>query len=273
MKPIPLIITLVLAFYTGHTQLHRRTPVSSIRVNTGLAGIHAKDPVYEAIPGKGSFEAEHNGKLLYAGNSKGKKLHGQWMSWYQNGVVRDSGRMVKGIPDGEWKFYHEDGTLQYVRTYSEDKYRRITSEMFHANPRMVLYPLTRMYKQNQASALRHLRSEYSFGRTHAATFNTLEEHVLANLSKHYEPVYTRSLHHGLFVTMGHDGLATDSGTYVNGLKEGHWLHRNTNGEREEGQYTHGKRRKSWKLYNSTGALVRLLHHDEEGRVTWSKTYN
>ena len=271
---LPVLASLLVL--TAKAQLnHRRQSTPRIAMFSRVTELHLENPLYEKVPAKGTFTGSAEGRTLFRASSKRKKLDGPWISWYSNNVVCDSGSFSKGLPDGEWKRWDAQGRLLSVRHYNADRYQRVTQEMMHANPKAVLFPITRLYRRDPALALHYLHADYSFPGHDLARQESLEEHVLQNTSGAgvYHPVFRRSLHHGLFMNLDSTGQAIDSGLYRNGLRDGHWIHRSPNGGWEEGNYSKGARTKEWKKYNAAGRLVVLTIYNNEGKLVWTKPYN
>ncbi|MET0635123.1 MAG: hypothetical protein ABWZ25_03780 [Chitinophagaceae bacterium] len=276
MKIIILLTSIMMLAQSLTAQTSaRKRPGLKTRLYPRVTELHLNNPLYKTIPKKGKFAGISDDRILYQASSRGRKLDGIWISWYEGRITCDSGRFVKGLPDGEWKRWSPDGKLVSVRTYSAVKYERITYEMAHANPKAILYPVSRIYRRDPAVALHYLHADYSFPGQPAIRQESLEDHVLQNTSGEdtYHPVFHRSLHHGLYLNLDEHGLAIDSGFYRNGLREGLWIHRQPDGQREEGSYSHGKRDKEWKQYNIKGKLIQLTIYDSRGREEWSKNFN
>ncbi len=228
-----------------------------------------------ALPAKGNIRQYAGDALLYEGNVKSKKLHGDWKSWYSNGLLCDSGALVKGLPEGEWKHWDAQGNLVAVRTYSASKYFRVQNEVVRYNPRRINLPIVTLYKKNKQVAARHLMSAYSF----PAEKTNHNEHSLYQLVLHntnagntYHPVFEQNLHHGLFVNYMANGLAKDSGYYENGLRQGVWIHRNSDNSMERGVYKNGKKGDQWRVYDASGKIIATHFYNKEGLLTGKKNF-
>ncbi|RYY59723.1 MAG: hypothetical protein EOO05_12420 [Chitinophagaceae bacterium] len=275
MKLLLPLVALLMALTLAAQPDSRKRPAPRIKFFTRITELHLENPLYENIPGRGSFRGTADGRVLYTASSRKHKLDGVWMSWYSNQSVCDSGSFSKGLPHGEWKRWDENGRLLSVRHYDADRYQRVTQEMMHANPKAVLFPITRLYRRNPALALHYLHADYSFPGHDMARQESLEEHVIQNTSGTgvYHPVFRRSLHHGLFMNFDSAGSAIDSGFYKNGLQEGHWIHRFDGNGWEEGNYSSGKRTKEWKRYNASGRLLLLSIYNREGKLEWTRSFS
>lgn len=219
------------------------------------------------LPVRGEVKAVYeNGKPHYNGHTKNKKLHGAWQSWYSNQQSCDSGTLVKGIPDGEWRVWYADGQVQFVRNYSADKWQRFQNEKDGANPKQIVYPLTTLYKENRSKARQYLSSGYSF-----CLDKDCGSDAEAGLPDHYHPVFETGLLHGEYINYFPNGTVKDSGYYENGLPHGPWAHRSADQQYWQGHYQHGLKDKEWKHYDATGRLLEIVDY-KKGEEVWRKKY-
>jgi len=60
-----------------------------------------------------------NGQLLGKGNWKDGKMHGLWVSYWDNGQLMGKGNWKDGKKDGLWFIYNRDGTVdeKYTGTF------------------------------------------------------------------------------------------------------------------------------------------------------------
>ncbi|MGZ8511464.1 MAG: toxin-antitoxin system YwqK family antitoxin [Chitinophagaceae bacterium] len=229
-----------------------------------------------SLPKQGTINERLNDNPLFAANVKNGKLHGSWQSWYQNGMRCDSGKLVRGLPDGVWRYWDDSGQLIAVRTYNADKYHRVRNEMIRYHPKRVSFPLTVLYQKNKQLAIKYLDAAYSFdnaGRT--GKDRSLPELVTKNImpGNIYRPVFDHALHHGLFMNFFPDGTVKDSGYYKNGLKHGVWFHRDKVRElKYKGIYFNGIKVKEWKSYNASGKLQELSFYTSRGILKWRKQF-
>ena len=70
------------------------------------------------------------GELEYVGNNKKGEIHGDFVSYYRNGVKSIEGRMNMGYYDGIWQYWDEDGTLNKTLTY---KNKELIDSIYHKN--------------------------------------------------------------------------------------------------------------------------------------------
>ncbi len=59
----------------------------------------------------------NNSKLKYISDTDGKYLHGKFISYYENGELKDSGYYNKNIQTGTWYYFNEFGILEKKCTY------------------------------------------------------------------------------------------------------------------------------------------------------------
>ncbi|RYY08867.1 MAG: hypothetical protein EOO04_39335 [Chitinophagaceae bacterium] len=257
MKTYLTIAILAIMFTRSHAQQLDNAAVTAGEPATAVSPDKQEERF--SFTKDGAVTESLNARKLYSGNVKRKKLHGNWESWYQTGELCDSGKLVSGLPDGEWKHWDENGQLMAIRNYSADKYNRIQSELTRYTPKRAAYPLTVMYHRNRTAATRYLHSSYSFPHTiRRIDDQSLQQWVTANITpgNAYHPVFDQSLHHGLFMNFFPEGQVKDSGYYQNGLRQGVWIHRETaNGAMKMGAYKNGIRIKDWRVYDPAGKLL------------------
>lgn len=227
------------------------------------------------LQGNGMVEERLNGKRLFKGMVKNGKLHGQWQSWYQNGMHCDAGQLSRGLPDGTWQYWDEDGQLLALRTYSAEKYQRISHEMLRYNPKRISYPLVKLYAKNRHEALRYLHAGLSFDITVDTQTEALATRVAGNItgSSNYKPVFNRSLHHGLFMNFYPGGAVKDSGYYQNGLQHGIWKRVHENGNTETGAYQHGVKVRDWKTFDANGKIIKLVVYTSSGKIRKTRSFD
>lgn len=204
---------------------------------------------------------------------KNHRLHGSWQSWYRNGQVLDSGQLVNGIPDGEWRYFDSSGQLLSLRQYDAGKLRRVKNEWRNAHPKRSFYALTKMYSNDPSAARYHTSAAYSFPSDAYQHKKSLGETVMANrvATGSYRPLYDEGLLHGEYLNYFSNGLVRDSGYYKEGLKDGVWLHRNSiGGSWFMGVYKNGMRQYEWKQYDAAGKLKAIIFYNKEGREVWRK---
>lgn len=197
-----------------------------------------------------------NSRFRYVATIKDSKFDGQWNSWFANETLRDEGKLKKGIPDGTWKVWRPDGKLQFERTFSWDKYHRITGQFARPHPKLPNYSLTELYKKDRKKALAFTRYHYSFKKNESD----------------YVPVFTNCLLHGLYVNYHSDGSVKDSGHYENGLRSGVWIESsNDANEVLQGSYKNSQRTGTWKLMNKQNQVLALIFY-KNGKEDWRKVF-
>jgi antitoxin component YwqK of YwqJK toxin-antitoxin module len=239
-----------------------------VTVNTVYKELHYSLPAHAVL-----HEID-NDITLYKTETRKGKLNGTWQSWYKNGTICDSGRLVNNIPDGEWKHWNEQGELIAIRHYSASKFHRVADEMSHYHPKRNFYHLSSLYQQNKQAALHHLAVAYSFPYSQQAVkSSSLKQLVQNNISTpaHYKPVFEQCLHEGEFINYFTGGIIKDSGHYRDGLKHGKWIHRDSaEGQWWQGAYRDGHKIKEWKLFDKKGKLQEILVYNNRGQLSWRK---
>lgn len=211
-----------------------------------------------SLPANGNVSGTHPKGIRFHGLVKNSRLHGQWKSWYPNNAQHESGSLKHGLPNGEWKVWFPNGQLRYVRTYSADKYKRISQEFHRPHPKMPNYGLTNLYLKDRKQALRFTRSTYSFKEN-----DSQDIHI---------PVFRNCLHHGVFINYFENGSLRDSGVYKDGLREGVWIESNgvENGY-STGFYKKGQKTGTWKVYDKRKNLLKIIHYSN-GNSKWQKDF-
>lgn len=211
-----------------------------------------------ALPDNGTINGNHAEKnIRFRSSTKKGKLHGEWSSWYEDGLYHDQGLFKNGLPDGEWKVWYSNGRLQYVRHFSADQYIKVQQEWLRPHPKMVLTPLGELHRKDRNAARTQL--------TWNAIFQPQTD------TEYYYPVFRTGLLHGTYINYYENGALKDSGLYRNGLREGIWITAADNPETyTSGLYRNGKKEGVWKRIrkNKTEALL----HYKNDRVVFQKTY-
>lgn len=234
-------------------------------------------PLPFELPATGVVNAAATGKPLFSVSVRRGKLNGPWQSWYENGISCDSGRLINNLPDGEWIFRNEDGTIRAIRHYNADKFLRITNEMQRYHPKRSFFYLASLYQKNKRQALHFLDAAYSFPANRAGKPATsLQQLAEANTASApvYDPVFVQCVHDGLYMNYFPGGIVKDSGMYKDGMKSGKWIHRDTAQTGWfQGAYKHGLPVKEWKHFDADGRLIELLFYDQSGKLHWRKKIN
>ena len=230
--------------------------------------------LHYSLPSHTILQEFENDIALYKTETRRGKLNGTWQSWYKNGRICDSGRLVNNIPDGEWKYWNEQGELIAVRHYNSSKFHRVTNEMSYYHPKRNFYHLSSLYQKNKQAAIYYLSAAYSFpGSRQVPKSSSLKELVQNNISApgFYKPVFEQCLHEGEYINYFPGGLIKDSGNYKDGLRQGKWIHRDSaEGEWWQGAYQDGHKIKEWKLYDKKGKLQEIYVYDNRGQLSWRK---
>ncbi len=252
--------------------LHTQLQVKGVEIASRI--VQLKLPY--TFTSQGTIEETATDKL-YSANVKGGKLNGNWQSWYPNGLLCDSGTLVKNLPDGEWKYWNEQGQLMAIRNYNAGKFHQVLDEILRYHPKRNFYYLSTLFQKNRHAAMHYLDVSYSFqGDNTAIIYSSLNELVGANISGKYlyKPVFEQCLQDGLYMNFLSDGSIKDSGYYKDGLRYGKWIQRDSPGSNwQQGAYYNGSRIKEWKVYNSDDKLLELIFYTNNGQVSWRKRMN
>lgn len=247
-------------------------------VNSPAAGERIiNDPVITSVSKTESTVTGYNsnGEVHYKSRLKHNQLHGTWLSWYANGTTCDSGSLVKGIPDGEWKVWYPTGQLRFVRNYKADNYERVRHEINRYNLKTFRFALSALYHKHKELALAKMKGSYGFpSNDYAIPSNKLALIAAVNTGDEggYHPVFEKALLHGVFINYNEDGSIKDSGRYENGLKQGLWMENNvSNNQYCKGWYEKGYRHHQWRTYNSKGELTAIEEY-KAGKLVWKKEF-
>ena len=214
-----------------------------------------------------------DGNKKYKGSKRKEDLHGSWNSWYSNGQLLDSGLLVKGMPDGEWKIHYRDGTQKFIRTYSFDKWQLFQNEKGLYHPKRITMPVTKLFHENRKQAEKYIKTINTFcakKNCERAKENLIQTIDNNTEQEHYHPLFENGLLHGPFANYFPDGSVKDSGNYKNGLPEGIWIKWTDDKQFYwNGHYHHGVKNREWKLYSADRRLIRIVFYSQ-GKYMWRK---
>ncbi|RXK57812.1 hypothetical protein ESA94_20040 [Lacibacter luteus] len=224
-----------------------------------------------SLTNDGSLQAVTNNGSAYSATGKKGKLHGSWQSSYANGQLLDQGHLIKGVPNGEWKVWNAAGQLIALRTYNADLFHRVKREVELNHPKNYSFAITARYKKEGRDAVKFLQAGSSFIQQRALRTSDIADlvHINSTDMLHYHPAFNDCLHHGLYMNYFENGIAKDSGHYKEGLRDGVWIHRTTEGT-WKGAYKNGIRYNEWKLYNAMGKLSLIIFYNKQGKETGRK---
>ncbi|MFZ9660393.1 MAG: toxin-antitoxin system YwqK family antitoxin [Chitinophagaceae bacterium] len=218
-----------------------------------------------------------NGQLMFRTTLKKGLLHGQWESWYVNGIKRDSGNIKSSIPNGIWKTWYPNGNLMYQVHFSSVKYHQITNEIFR-QPKYKLYHLSELPREQ---AIIHLKSPFLKNKmdlsdiSYALTPFSSDEYKknLSNEMSEYGSPFNNAVLHGEFTSYYENGDLKEQGVLLNGLKDGVWEEKTKEGFYQRGTYFHGKKIGEWRLYNSNGKPIKFSQYSGHGKLLSEYDFN
>lgn len=185
------------------------------------------------------------------------------MNRYDNGQLLDSGSLQKGIPDGSWTGWYKNGKIQFIRTYSAEKWQQFQNEKSRYHPKRVSMPITKLFHENKKQAEKYLTAINTFCAKQNCSGSNKE-------NEHYHPLFEKGLLHGPFANYFPDGSIKDTGIYRNGLPEDLWTKwTDDKNFYWKGFYHHGLKNKEWKLYSSANKLIRIIAY-RDGKLLWRK---
>lgn len=223
-----------------------------------------------------------NGDTQFVGNYRKGKLNGEWMSWFNNRLVCDSGLLVDDQPDGTWKGWYANGNSRYILQFSARKLNALKNELIK-QPKTKYFILA---NKTPEEASRHYDAQLLFGHKTPETqsvlltkkvnhpvysLETLKNIVAENAdgknSSTYKAPFAEGLLHGQFTSFYINGAIKENGIYLNGLREGMWEEFSQQHEKAVGTYRHGYRNGEWRYYNAQGKLLYWKRFDAKGKET------
>lgn len=174
------------------------------------------------------------------------------------------GLLIKEIPDGKWVTYYNNGQVQFLRTYSFEKWKQFQHEKHRYHPKRVSMQITKLYHDNRKQAEKYLNAINSFC--------AMQTCYAANETEpdHYHPPFENGLLNGPFANYFPDGMIKDTGNYKNGLPEGIWIKWTDDKQFYwKGFYKHGVKTNEWKLYSANEKLLTIVSF-RQGKYLWRK---
>ncbi len=210
--------------------------------------VTGESPVKGRISG---FDGAEN--LRFEGTYLRNSLFGPARTFHTNGATRDSGILLMNLPDGEWKFFNEDGSLKSIRNYDAYMWWSLQWSIELQNPTWNWFALGEMYFKRPGNFMRAVDGRATFG-------------------DRYSPPFSYCIQHGKTTNFYDNGIVSDSGYYFKGLPDGIWFFFHENGSLKEfGAWQMGKRVGTWKTLYPSG-MLRELRVYKYGEVVESKTY-
>lgn len=132
MKNIVLIILSVLIFTSCNTtevqntevNKHVNDSISKVQQKRVVDSLKSKNPLLIMPPDSnytGEYVDKYNtGIIKFKGTYRFGKKHGQWMSFYPNGLAWSELHFDKGLRHGPNLTYFENGKLRYSGAYKND---------------------------------------------------------------------------------------------------------------------------------------------------------
>lgn len=226
------------------------------------------------LPHSGNLKLLNEQKVLFQANVKNYRLHGEWTSFYPHSQKLDEGILIKGVPNGEWKTWYNNGQIKSVRNYSADLFLKVKSDIDLNHPKISRFVLTDRYKKEGEKVLHVLSANYSFHITQPTIPVDVALLVTQNQQQpfNYHPPFKNVLHHGLYMNYFENGAIQDSGYYKEGLRSGLWEHHLANGTYWRGLYKNGIHVKDWKCFTREGKLLMFILYNEKGKEVYRKQF-
>lgn len=225
------------------------------------------------------------GDVQFVGHYKGRRLKGEWKSYYGPDQLCDSGGIKNDVPDGEWKSWYENGQLRFIRTFNAFKFEKAKQDIARRASKVISTPIVNIARADLRVAYSYLSAAYSFHtlakkssvkKLSGADWTSLRQRVDNNTfdgGHEYLPPFLECMHHGLYMNFYPDGSVKDSGYYKNGLREGVWEERVNNGKiKAQGFYYRGHKSDTWKYYDANGELKYLETYNKNGKLMYRKEF-
>jgi hypothetical protein len=117
-------ILLILLFFLGHTAYSQKLPddgSDKVRITQPdkiiLAGIQPVSPDPSVKPGLFYYWYSAGAIHSTQGGFSGKLLNGQYTEYYPDKNLKEQGNFKKGLKDGVWNYWNQDGTLSGTATW------------------------------------------------------------------------------------------------------------------------------------------------------------
>ena len=253
----------------------------SISANTNLPDKRNLDKKISSRNGL-YVETSASGDTQFIGNFRKGQLNGEWMSWFNNRNLCDSGLLIDNVPDGTWKGWYANGHPRYILQFSSRKLNALKNELIK-QPKTKYFILA---NKTPEEASRHYDAQLLFGHKKPETqyilltkkvnhpvysLETLKNIVAENAggknSSTYKAPFAEGLLHGQFTSFYINGAIKENGIYLNGLREGMWEEFSQQHEKAVGTYRHGYRNGEWRYYNAQGKLLYWKRFDAKGKET------
>jgi uncharacterized protein len=160
-----------------------------------------------------------NKQRFKVGTFKNDVKDGLWETWYENGNLLMSGKYIDGKEQGVWKNYWENGNLKNQSTFKTGELHGKWESWYPSGTKM----LEGFYSQNLKSGkwVRYMEN----GKLEEITHFKIVSKKLNNMDYGFwkNKKVKESVRHGKFESYSQkDFQLTETGQYLNGLKEGTW---------------------------------------------------
>jgi antitoxin component YwqK of YwqJK toxin-antitoxin module len=201
------------------------------------------------------------------------QFQGDWKEFYDDGVLKASGKFKNGKKIGEWKYYFHSGELEQVGTY--DKNGNIDGEWIWYYKNGTEHIIQNFFENFPEGEY----VEYDETGKVLAKGNYAEGEKAGNWTEHsgneiMEGKYRYGEQQGKWKTYPLDNkkhLISEI-NYFEGQANGKFVYYQENGKiLEEGSYTMGKRSGTWKKYDEQGNVSVTVKYQNDDEIRYDGT--
>jgi len=159
------------------------------------------------------------------------KIHGDWISWYHNGIMESHYIYTNGVKNGKWQWWNENGKLREEYNWKDGKRNGEQIEWYENGQKMMLINYLEDVKHGEEIQW------YNNG--------NIKSKVTFNHGKMNGKYYQWYL----------NGKKSEEGEFNNGKREGKWFRWYENGKlSEESNYKNGLEQGKFSSWHENGKL-------------------
>ncbi|GAB3005557.1 hypothetical protein GCM10027051_00560 [Niabella terrae] len=220
-------------------------------------------------------ELKKTGKLikLAEGSYKDDKETGIWQYYHPNGEIRSKGKIAKGLMEGDWQTFYDNGKIAKTATYVNGLEQGIT-EMFHSNGTLGMRvnfekgleegSMQKFYEDGSMWTSGSYKAGKRVGTWKGYHENGQLEEII---------IYVDGKAHGESIMYHDNGKPKLSGTYKDGRPVGVWKEFNPGGILTASGTFDVERKKdgAWEVYYPDGKLWKKQEYDHGMHVSYKET--
>lgn len=205
-----------------------------------------------------SITGKESAKIQYEND---KPWSGEWVNWYHDGSLKESGLYQNGVREGSWKGWYENGQKKYVLQY-QDNLKHGLYTAWSPSGR-----LTKDIEYNKGVSVSEYLVEYE-GESYTEINRRNGElsgswiKWYSNGKKHEEGVYKYGKKGGTWTGWFKNGIKKYQGKYIDGTLDGSYIEYDNKGNLIKN------------IIYSGGGIVSEYHisHDNSGKVEFHKKH-